>query len=80
MDSESMTTINFFQVLFGQGLQMNCGNIGIRAFRKGGPAQAFFFSSGKDAAQKALELCSQGADVYFGVNLRYGNAGKGKRI
>jgi len=82
MDSESnlLTAINFFHVLFEQGLRMKCGNIEIRAFRKGGPAQAFFFSSGKDAAQKALELCSKGADVYFGVNLRYGNAGKKENI
>ena len=66
--------IDFFITLFEPTLQSECGEIEIRIFPKGRPAQ-FFFTSESGAADKSFELCNRGENVYSGVNPRVGKRG-----
>ena len=66
---------DFFNTIFEPALEREYGEIEIRIFPEGRPAQ-FFFTSESEAAEKALELCNFRENVYFGVNPRIGKAGK----
>ena len=69
--------IDFFKAIFEPALNNGLGEIEIRIFR---PPRSYFFSSGKEAAEKAYELCNQGIDVYFGVNPRIDRGGKKENV
>jgi putative DNA primase/helicase len=68
----------FFNAMFGSSLAQKAGEIEIRTF-KPYPAN-YFFGSVSDAAKLAVDLCSQGIDVYFGVNPRIGEKGKKENV
>ena len=58
---------DFFHTIFAPALENGFGDIEIRVFPKGRPAQSLFYNSESDAAEKAYDLCNQGIDVYFGT-------------
>jgi putative DNA primase/helicase len=62
----------------GEALKQGKGEIEIRTFPR--PSAQYFYSSVENAALKAIELCSQGKEVYFGVNPRTGRGGKKKDV
>jgi len=73
------TAKKFFNNLFGEALKTDCGEIEISGF-KDGPRHQSYHSSTEKAVDVAYKLCQTGLDVYFGVNLRVGGAGKKDNI
>ena len=79
-DKETFMTMasDFFNELFEPTYNSECGEIEIRIF-KPSPNQ-YFCKSEYEAAERAFDLCTQGIDVYFGVNPRTGNAGRKENV
>ena len=67
---------DFFHTILGPALENGFGDIEIRVFPKGRPAQSLFYNSESDAAEKAYDLCNERIDVYFGTNPRMDKGGK----
>lgn len=68
----------FLNTVLGEALERGKGEIEIRTFPR--PSAQYFYSSTDSAAQKAIELCSQGKEVYFGVNPRMNQGGAKKNV
>ena len=75
----NQTAQHFFNVLFGESLKQNCGEIEILGFQNG-PRHKSYYNNVPDAVNTAYDLCQQGLDVYMGVNPRVGGAGKKENI
>ena len=71
---------DFFHTIFAPALENGFGEIEIRVFPKGRPAQSLFYNSESNAAEKAYDLCNQGIDVYFGTNPRLDKGGKKENV
>lgn len=70
----------FFGIIFSTGLKAGMGEIEIRTFPKGRGASSNFFISEGNAAAWAGEVCNNGIDAYFGVNLRVNRGGRKENI
>lgn len=68
----------FLNTILGEALKQGKGEIEIRTFPR--PSAQYFYSSTDSAAQRAIELCSQGKEVYFGVNPRMNQGGAKKNV
>ena len=68
----------FLNTIFGEALKQGKGEIEIRTFPR--PSAQYFYSSTDSAAQRAIELRSQGKEVYFGVNPRMNQGGTKKNV
>ena len=79
IDKEEFTSdvVEFFGTLFPPDLGQKIGEIELRTFKPNGQD---FFSSKREAADWAYDLCNQGTDIYFGVNPRIGRKGKKENI
>ena len=66
----------FFETLFKEALNQNCGDIEIQAFPKYGNSEERYFNLPEDAAKISYDFCETGMDVYFGVNPRIGTSGE----
>ena len=75
----SQTAIHFFDILFEEALNQNCGDVEIRGFENGPKHQSYHCTT-IDAANTAYNLCQSGLDVYFGVNPRIGEAGTKENV
>jgi len=64
----------FFETLFNKSLSSGYGEIEIRVLKP--YSEPNFYSSVGSAAEKALELSSNGINAYFGVNPRIGKGGE----
>jgi len=69
----------FLNTIFGNLSNQDIGEIEIRVFPTGHPEQDFF-TDHRDALEKAYDLCTNGIDVYFGVNPRIGSRGKKENV
>lgn len=70
------TATTFLDKMFKPVLENNLGDIEVRIFASGYWPRQYFCQTTKEAAEIAYDLCNSGIDVYFGVNLRTGRAGK----
>jgi len=72
------TTSEFLDTILGEALKQGKGEIEIRTFPR--PSAQYFYTSTDSAAQKAVELCGQKKEVYFGVNPRMKQGGAKKNV
>ena len=74
------TAQTFLDKIFNPVLQNNLGDIEIRPFPNGQYPEQYFCQTVKETVDIAFNLCNSGVDVYFGVNLRTGRAGKKENV